>query len=146
MHVEKPIATSRRKGKHRKRLDIEIEGVRHGPRPRYPFEAKRLCKNTHPIGVYLGPKGLGEFLAGNYAPEKNEAGMMGYVQSDTPAVWSKKARDKFETYSELVRACDDGAWSDTIILEGLAFCYRSKHHRATVGNPITLYHLFLVFC
>ncbi len=147
VHEEKPISRYDRKGKKRQRLDIEIERLRHGPRPRYPFEAKRLCANTHAtIGAYLGPKGLGEFLYGNYAPEENEAGMLGYVQSDTPEAWSKKARDKFKSHPVLVQAYAGGRWSDTTILPDLDYCYRSCHQRIAVGNPITLYHLFLVFC
>src|SRR3989339_432301 len=45
IHEETRINTPGRKGKRRKRVDIEFEGVCHGRRPRYPFEAKRLCTN-----------------------------------------------------------------------------------------------------
>lgn len=147
VHVEKPITKSDRKGKHRQRLDIEIEGVRHGPRPRYPFEAKRLCKNTHAtIGAYLGSEGLGDFLAGNYAQDRDEAGMLGYIQSDTPDIWSQKVRNWFKKNPDTVNVCTGGLWTDITILENLNYCYRSKHERSTVGKPITLNHLFLVFC
>lgn len=146
VHEEKPITTSDRKGKKRQRLDIEIERVRRGRRPRYSFEAKRLCSNTHTIGVYLGSEGLGEFLSGNYAAEENEAGMLGYVQSDTAQVWSQKARDKFRNYPDLVQVYAGGTWSDITILPDLDHCYCSRHQRLTVGRPITVYHLFLVFC
>ncbi len=146
VHEEKPITKSDRKGKKRQRLDIEIERIRHGRRPRYPFEAKRLCANTHAtMGAYLGPEGLGEFLSGNYASEENEAGMLGYVQSDTPETWSEKALDKFRTNPGLVQACA-GAWSDTNVLPDRDYCYCSHHQRITIRNPITLYHLFLTFC
>ncbi|QTA92522.1 hypothetical protein [Desulfonema magnum] len=147
VHEEKPITTSDRKGKKRQRLDIEIERLRHGRRPRYSFEAKRLCANTHAtMGAYLGPEGLGEFLSGNYAAEENEAGMLGYVQSDTPEAWSEKAQDKFRSDPDLVQAYAGGTWSDTSILSDSDYCYCSCHQRITVGRPITLYHLFLVFC
>jgi len=95
VHEELRINEPTRKGKRRKRVDIEFEWVCHGPRHRYPFEAKRLCVNTHPIGEYVGPAGLGEFLSGNYAQDRIEAGMIGYVQSDTPKSWATKAQTKF---------------------------------------------------
>ncbi len=147
VHVEKPVNTVERKGKRRQRLDMEFERVRHGPRPRYIFEAKLLCKNTHAtMGAYFGPQGLGEFLSGNYASESDEAGMLGYVQSDTPRVWAQKATSKFENDPKPIGVRPGGTWSDTVILPDLDHCYRSKHDRLEEGGPITIYHLFLVFC
>jgi len=147
VHEDPRINASDRKGKNRQRLDIELERVCHGPRPRYPFEAKRLSSNTHAtIGKYLGSEGLGEFLAGNYAREADEAGMLGYVQSETPVDWAKKAHNKFKNTPDLVQTCHGGNWSNVNIVSKLEHCYRSKHHRFSVGKPIILYHLFLVFC
>lgn len=147
VHEEKPITTNQRKGKKRQRLDIEIERIRHGQRPRYAFEAKRLCANTHAtMGAYLGNEGLGEFISGNYAADAEEAGMLGYVQSDTPEAWSKKAMQKFENNPNLLNICDDSKWKKTSVLPDLNYCYFSRHYRITNRNPIKLYHLFLVFC
>ena len=147
IHEEPPLDALGRKGKRRKRLDIEMERVCHGPRPKYPFEAKRLCQGTHAtMREYLGPKGLGEFLSGNYAADVDEAGMLGYVQSNTPSEWAKKAENIFQNDPGLVKACANGEWTKS---KGLAFLnhwFRSEHYRISVGRPILIYHLFLLFC
>ncbi|MDA3918298.1 MAG: hypothetical protein PF690_15175 [Deltaproteobacteria bacterium] len=146
VHEELRINDPDRRGKRRKRIDIEFEWVCHCPRHRYPFEAKRLCVNTHPIGEYVGSAGLGEFLSGNYAQDKIEAGMIGYVQSDTPESWAAKVQNKFEKDSEIIKACPDGNWTNITIIGGLTHCFRSKHHRVAEKRPITLYHVSLIFC
>lgn len=143
---EEPIDSPDRKGVERQRIDIEFERVQHGPRPVYPFEAKRLCTNTHSIGLYLGSEGLGEFLAGNYASNTDEAGMLGYIQSESPKEWAKKAKRKFEDAPESFHLCPDGNWASASIIEGLDFCFHSKHDRPSMGKPIAIYHLFLIFC
>ena len=51
-----------------------------------------------------------------------------------------------EKEPEKVKACPDGNWSDVVIFDGLAHCFRSKHHRKLPKEPIILYHTFLVFC
>ena len=56
-----------KKGKHRKRIDIVCTLTGRKPRSRIRFEAKRLKNKSHPVGIYLGSEGLGEFIAGNYA-------------------------------------------------------------------------------
>lgn len=146
VHEELRINKANRKGKRRKRVDIDFEWVCHGPRQHYPFEAKRLRVNSHPISDYLGPAGLGEFLSGNYADDRVEAGMIGYIQSDTPESWAAKIKKKFEKEPGIIQACKDGNWTDIIIIDGLKHCFRSKHLRPTLDNPITLYHIFLSFC
>ena len=72
--------------------------------------------------------------------------MIGYVQSDTPKSWAAKAQYKFEKEPEIIKACSDGSWRDVTIIKGLNHCFRSKHHRITERSPITLYHVFLIFC
>lgn len=146
VHEELRINKQDRKGKRRKRVDIEFEWVCHGPRQHYPFEAKRLRVNSHPVGEYLGPSGLGEFLSGNYAHDRIEAGMIGYVQSDTPESWAAKMQTKFEKEPEMIQTCSDGDWTNSTVIDGLRHCFRSKHHRPTLDRPITLYHIFLIFC
>jgi hypothetical protein len=147
VHEDPRINVAGRRGKHRQRVDIEFERVCHGPRPRYSFEAKRLCTNTHAtMGEYMGSTGLGEFLSGNYARDKIEAGMLGYIQSDTPELWSTKALKTFKKEPEKIKACPDGNWTNVVIIDELPHCFRSKHHRISEEDPITIYHTFLVFC
>jgi len=147
IHEEPRVNTPDLKGKRRKRLDIELERVSIGPRPRYPFEAKRLCENSHAtMKRYLGSEGLGEFLVGNYAADVDEAGMLGYVQSNTPSEWSTKANNIFITHPGLVKTCPDGKWAKVNNFTYPDHCFRTKHHRISVERPIVIYHLFLAFC
>jgi len=135
-----------RKGKRRKKIDIEFVGVQQGPRPRFYFEAKRLSAGTHAtISKYLGPEGLGEFLAGNYGREVNEAGMLAYIQSHTPNYWAEKAKSKLLNESDAYQAGADGCWTKKEIIEELEHCYRSNHYRTIGKSPITIFHCFLVF-
>lgn len=145
VHEELRINEPDRKGKRRKRVDIDFEWICHGPRQHYSFEAKRLRVNSHPIGEYVGLSGLGEFISGNYAHGGIEAGMIGYIQSDTPESWASKILKKFKKEPEIIQACSDGGWADITIVDGLKHCFRSKHHRPTIGRPITIYHIFFVF-
>ena len=145
VHEDPRINSPRRKGKNRKKADIEFEYVRHHNRPRYPFEAKRLCTNSHPVGVYLGPEGLGEFISGNYAYDKNEAGMLGYIQSNTVETWASKIEKNFHDQAERIMVCPDGCWGDVRIISELSDCYRSKHNRSPEIGPITIYHALLIF-
>ena len=147
IHDDPKINTHRRLGKRRLRLDIEFERTGVGKHPRYPFEAKRLSSQTHAkMDKYLGADGLRQFLSGNYANEQDEAGMLGYVQSETPSCWAKKAHDTFIKDTELLRLCFDGNWKHVDNLTNFDNCYRSKHNRSSVGKPITLFHVFLSFC
>jgi len=76
-----PIPGGGRTGRKRWRPDLVFESVEKRPRPKYHFEAKRLRKSQS-INDYLGEDGLKCFLSGRYAQESNEAGMLGYIQSD----------------------------------------------------------------
>jgi hypothetical protein len=147
IHDDPRINAPNRLGKRRLRLDIEFERTGAGKHPRYPFEAKRLSSQTHAkMDKYLGPDGLRQFLSGNYASEQDEAGMLGYVQSETPSCWAKKAHDTFIKNTDLFQLCFDGKWKHVDNLTNLDNCYRSKHNRPSVGKPITLFHVFLSFC
>lgn len=146
IHEDPPINSPGRTGKRRKRVDIEIERVGIGPRPRFSLEAKRLCSPGATAGKYLGPTGLGEFLSGNYASHQNEAGMIGYVQSDTPEAWSAKIKNQFAKKPKNFKTCSDGTWTNTVVIRELSYCFRSKHHRNATLEPITIFHTFLAFC
>jgi hypothetical protein len=65
-HDDPAVYDAVRKGKKRRRVDIRIDSLEDRPRQRFSFEAKRLGKNNS-VGAYLGRKGLGCFLRGDYA-------------------------------------------------------------------------------
>jgi len=138
---EKPIAVEDRKGKKRRRLDLVVVSAHTRPRPKYIFEAKRLRKNSYPIGKYVGEDGLQCFVKGVYASQYPEAAMVGYVQSDTASYWE----------SELKRSFDGDPNNDLRIIQllqkvqvlsSMLNVWVSEHERVT-GSSIATYHIFL---
>ena len=134
-----------RKGKRRQKIDIEFVRVRHGQRPHFYFEAKRLSSGGHAQGKYLGPEGLGEFLSGNYGREVNEAGMLGYIQSHTPEYWAEKIKSGLDDEKNPYQVLPDGCWTWLKIVEELNHCYRTKHFRLLGKSPMTMFHCLLSF-
>ena len=145
LHEDPRIHVPDREGKERKMVDLDFEFVRHGKRPHFSFEAKRLSANSHPICVYLGPAGLGEFLSGEYGRNDPEGGMLGYVQSHTPEHWVKQAKSNFSKPPGKYKTCLDGIWKQTKIVHDLPYCYQTKHDRSVGKTPITIIHCFLDF-
>jgi len=140
-----PVNAPGRLGKRRRRVDIEFTSNIRSPRPRYSFEAKRLCK-TKGAGPYFGNEGLGMFINGEYARESVEAGMLGYVQSESPQNWSEKLGKYFSENKGKLKARKDGAWKKAEDITNLNYCYTSGHNRIKKLPPITIYHLLLQFC
>jgi len=145
VHDDPPVHSPGRKGKARRRADIRLDSLECPPRQRFSFEAKRLGKNNS-VRAYLGPKGLGCFLRGDYARDDDIAGMLGYVQSHDPQYWA----DKIE--AALTKSpCSDSTLATSpwrrhdMVHAGLQNTYRSGHKRAKPARPIEIYHTLLVF-
>jgi hypothetical protein len=132
-------------GKRRRRVDIEFEfAPRKGKRPRFHFEAKRLYKSAS-ISDYLGPEGLGCFLAGHYAKDQDAGGMLGYVQTESINIWSKKLETAIIIgRNELGVLEPSDSWG-IIELAPMLHSRRSRHRRSTVGTNIVIYHSLLEF-
>lgn len=141
-----PVSTPNRTGKDRPKIDIAIESTECRNRPVYHFEAKRLrADDSHSVSEYLGPPGLGGFLAESYGRMGHEGGMLGYVQSATPEHWAatiqgKLERDPKETHQLTL----DGAWRAIRLLPAFRHTYVTRHHRPTLGD-ISIYHTLLDF-
>lgn len=146
VHDESRINAPDRSGKRRKIVDILIQLTRRGPNPHYYFEAKRLSGKTFTVGKYLGKTGIGEFISGNYAFNENEAGMLGYVQSENPEEWASKILFEFKKNKASIQVCSGGEWSHVKVISDLDHCYCSRHKRPSIGRSITVYHLLLDFC
>lgn len=134
-----------RLGKRRRRIDIEIERYRRGKRPRFRFEAKRLHGSSS-LSAYLGTDGLMLFITGSYAPDNEEAGMLGYVQKDTPSSWSRLLGERMSAASEKYRLRPSGNLQRADLTDRIEDCHESSHDRPSLGQPITIFHTFLVFC
>jgi hypothetical protein len=145
IHDDPPLNDGERFGKRRKRIDIQFELTDVRPHPRYYFEAKRLSRKAH-TGAYRGPKGMGEYLAGNYARDSHEAGMLAYVQTENQSVWADRISAVIGKRAGAVMLCQDGQWTRVDMVAQLQHIYRTKHNRPALGRPITLFHIFLSFC
>lgn len=138
LNEEKRISSQGRTGKARFRLDIVIQYSGSRPRIEYMFEAKRLCKGSHPIGKYTGKEGMQCFIDGRYASQYPEAGMIGYLQSDDYKYWEKELKRKLNQNS-------NKQLQEVEIIPSLPHEYFSTHQRKS-GTPITIYHIFLDCC
>jgi hypothetical protein len=145
IHDDPPLDDSKRLGKWRKRIDIEFELTDTRPHPRYFFEAKRLSRKGH-TGAYRGPKGMGEYLAGNYARDSHEAGMLAYVQTENQSSWADRISSAMGKRGARLMLTQDGQWMRVDMIAELQHIYRTKHNRPAVGRPITLFHILLSFC
>lgn len=141
---DNPIPGEGRTGKRRMRIDVIIESnsrPRHKPRPWYIFEAKRLCRPSHPISKYTDKDGLFRFIQGRYAADCPEVAMLGYVQTDTVDHWVAELTARFENDSRNQLSVTQKL-SRVIILSDLTEEWSSSHKR-TNGTPLTVFHLFL---
>jgi len=145
VYDDPPINKEGKYGKHRQRVDVKI--VRHlkGKRPTMQFEAKRLY-NGSSVSKYLGNEGLGCFLAGEYAHEHREAGMLGYVQVNNETTWANKIKSRIEKKPQDYCLCKNGNWTKTSITPKLKYTYRTSHIRTKAKGPIGISHIFLSFC
>lgn len=141
---DNPVPGEGRIGKRRMRIDIIIESSsrpRHKPRPWYTFEAKRLCKPSHPISKYIGEEGLIRFIQGRYASDCPEVAMLGYVQTDTAGHWIAELNKRFENDSANQLFIVEKLFQVTIHPD-LMDEWSSSHNRVN-GTPLTVFHLFL---
>lgn len=133
-----------RRGRRRRRVDIEIRRIQAGPRPRFRFEAKRLHSGRS-VAAYLGKDGLLLYISGEYAREQDEAGMLGYIQAGAPAEWADKIGVQLHGHAEDYSVSTSGEWLTSPIVEELAHTFRSGHDRSAIGRSIAVYHTLLVF-
>lgn len=143
VNEESPENTKGRLGKNRKRVDIVCTLAGRKPQQRIRFEAKRLKDKKFPVGRYIGSEGLMEFITGNYAPEDDTCGMLGYIQSDDCEYWAKQIPDALGKSKE-VSITEDGLWQKACV-ENINHCYKTRHNRMTNNRKFLVYHLLLDF-
>ena len=140
-----PQNAPNRLGKARRRVDIEFErGGQRGFRPRLHFEAKRLYRSGS-VSDYLGAEGLGLFVAGEYASTQDVGGMIGYVQSDQPAIWVEKIRNGLAADAARFGFRVPPGLVAVSLSASLELTQLSHHDRIAVGRPVAIYHTFLRF-
>jgi hypothetical protein len=144
IHEKQRQDDSQLQGNSRLELDIVFERTQRGVHPCFVIEAKRLGP-THPIRIYLGPEGLGAFISCEYAKEHDDAGMLGYVQSETLDDWCSSLESRLATSPGKYSVEPTGTWQRYYFRDGPATTYRSCHKRSTGHGPITIYHTLLDF-
>lgn len=139
-----PVNDGVRTGKRRKRVDIEFCYAQHRPRQHFSFEAKWLGSGN-PVADYLGENGLGCFLACQYAAADSDAGMLGYIRTDSPEKWADKIGESLKGTVEKYAVCPGHGWRKHPFENGPTHTFRTRHHRKK-GKEIEIYHSLLLFC
>lgn len=139
---EDPFSSETRIGKHRKKTDIIIEEVATAGRPEFIFEAKCLNyrKSHHRKNNYIGQEGLQRFVRAEYAANYPEAGMLGYLQSDTLQIWTKSLKTDIEKNGSKLNLMPPQ--KDVNIVDAFPCEWVSKHTRGKQGT-ISIYHVLL---
>lgn len=138
---ERPQRSNARFGAARRRIDIAIGRVRGRETAMFSFEAKRLRKPRHTLRHYVGSDGLLLFVAGEYAQEDPEAGMLGYVQDSTIGAWYERFKAEVTSPQRVALALIGRPQS----LSDTSFSYPilSTRHSREGKPPIRIFHLFL---
>lgn len=144
VHDDPPVNAPRRYGKRRQRVDIEFERTQPGPHPRFQFEAKRL-RDASSIDDYLGKDGLGCFTEAQYARDRDEAGMLGYLQAGEAESWAVQIRANLKQNARKYRLRSDGAWKQCPVAQSLEHTYRTRHNRSKPFGPIAIDHILIRF-
>jgi hypothetical protein len=149
VHNERPISTGAELGKHRPRLDIQIEWCAIRPKRYFTFEAKRLRDDVssnvdHTLQHYLGAKGVRRFVAGRYAAESIEAAMLGCMQAHDARFWYEQISEAFiqDEVSGQNAFCLTQRLHWEHVIPDIPDEAASSHKR--VGyDPIRLFHIFI---
>ncbi len=140
IYDDPPVHDRKRKGKHRRRVDLKLQSHRSRPRLRFCFEAKSL-RTSNSASEYLGTDGLGQFLDGSYSSGQANGGMIGYVQTEDCDGWCSKIVAKLDR--ETHKLGRGGTWTPATITKHLPHTYRTIHKRAKRLANITIIHTLL---
>lgn len=132
-------------GKRRPILDLLFSRTQRGTHPRFTFEAKRLYEKSGEA-EYVGGEGLTAYVDGTYRREDDEAGMLGYVQSDNLDNWAARISKEMTNRATSIGISAGNGWRAVTIARGLTHTYYSRHDRTTVGRSIAMFHILLSFC
>ncbi len=149
VHNERPVSPGAELGKHRPKLDIQIERCAIRPKRYFTFEAKRLRDDTlasvaDTLLNYLGDEGVGRFIAARYAADSIEAAMLGLVQAHDAGFWFERIGEAF--VQDKVSGKDEFCLIEQLcwecVVPNLPDEAGSTHKRAD-HDPIHLFHIFI---
>jgi hypothetical protein len=89
--------------------------------------------------------GLQMYIRGEYAAEQDEAGMLGYVQTNEPAAWANQLSACLKEKPADHAVHEGGEWSPCSITSELLLTFRSVHNRLSIGRFLTVFHTLLEF-
>jgi hypothetical protein len=141
VHNEDPVDDLGTLGKNRPRVDILFEYGGTRPRLRYSLEAKRCARVIHKSRYTIKwyAEGIAAFLAGTYATDSPEGGLLGLIQSDDEKFWTSELARLLE--ADVSLACKTPLAESQLITDMLDVAL-SRHQRKD-GSDIDLYHAFL---
>jgi hypothetical protein len=146
VHNERPISSGGQPGKSRREIDLLIKFVTSPYRPEYVFEAKPLnyLKPYQRESNYINKGALQRFIRGEYdvfTSRYPEAGMLGYVLSDTPEQWSERLMLVIDNNQALLRLIPPQV--SIVTVSSFPYEWVSEHKRESSERPIKIYHLLL---
>ncbi|MDM8528674.1 hypothetical protein QUF58_10780 [Anaerolineales bacterium HSG24] len=135
-----PARHATKSGRSRPRSDLTLKSNILGG-PKFIFEAKRLKKGSYSVGGYTGAEGMECFVSGKYASRYDEAGMLGYIQSDSLEYWQQTVKKKIATTANELSLIPPQ--QNIHIIDAFPLEWVSHHQREDVGRDIAIYHILL---
>src|SRR5262249_11702605 len=97
------------------------------------------------VSEYMDDEGIGAFVGGYYAERDSSAGMLGYVQNDSVAVWLVKLEKKLSSQASLQKVESGQTWQKSIFKNGPAHTYKSIHQRTDGTSTVEIFHSLFLF-
>ena len=88
-------------------------------------------------------KYFGSFLTGKYAARYDEAAMLGYIQSDSPADWQTELQKRIDQKKSLLHLISPA--HNVQIISDFSNEWMTIHRREVIGRSISIFHILLDF-
>lgn len=135
---ERPMASGRLAGSHRKRLDLRFEAY-HADGPEFVVEAKPLFEQADVDNRYLGDEGLGRFTREEEPLTRDQlGGLLGYVPQTSATSW----RQAIRTATQSADGCD---LIVNVTLNTWDKTYSSLHKRPASLPPVWVLHMLVKY-
>lgn len=103
----------------------------------YAIECKRLDKYSSKISKYV-EEGILRFINGKYSNNMPLAGMLGFIEKNTPDIILGKIIDKLNN-EKCINTINN--LDNCVLQDDFEYSYLSKHERKDPLGPIDIYHL-----
>jgi hypothetical protein len=141
-HVEDPVASETRAGRHSRKVDFYVYAATGLDTPEFAVEAKPLQNRADITARYLAEDGLGCFLTSD-SPYTNGlvAGMLAYTISSAGKSWREEVRAAVSVYVPAVLHMAE------VLIPGEPHPVTCSRHQRSARNldPIATFHLEFIF-